>query len=99
MTALSITCANGLAWNDEISNCDHPENVELCNEAGDNDGDAEDDTNESEVTGNYFISILCLFRNLYSCISNNTRSEQFCSPNVSRLDQRVLLPRDDLVST
>jgi len=44
-----------LAWNDEISNCDHPENVELCNEAGDNDGDAEDDTNESEVTGNYFL--------------------------------------------
>ena len=44
-----------MAWNDEISNCDHPENVELCNEAGDIDGDAEDDTNESEVTGNYFL--------------------------------------------
>lgn len=54
-TPNEITCANGLAWNDEISNCDHPENVALCNEAGDNGGDAEDDNNESEVTGSYFI--------------------------------------------
>ncbi|CAC5393669.1 unnamed protein product [Mytilus coruscus] len=51
-TPKEMSCSNSLAWNDAIGNCDHPENVELCNVNNSDDGAAdvvEDDTNESDV--------------------------------------------------